>query len=195
MSEKFGGYTLEKKIAFGGMAEVFLATRTGPEGFKKRVAIKCILSHLTHHADFRTMFLDEAKLVAELSHPNIVQIFDMGQVDERLFLAMEFIDGSNLAVIQMKFSDKGIKLPMELAVHVVAEVCLGLDYAHEFVDEGGRHLNVIHRDVSPQNIMVTRDGVVKIVDFGIAKAASNLYMTKTVSVRGKIKYMSPEQNY
>ena len=193
MTEKIAGYILEKKIARGGMAEVYLASKEGPEGFKKQVAIKRIHEHLTDHAGLKTMFLDEARLVAQLSHPNIVQIFDMGQADDRLFLAMEFIDGLDLARILNQCGSKGKKLPFEIAAHLAAEVSLGLDYAHEFVDKNGQHLNIIHRDISPQNIMVTHDGVVKIVDFGIAKAASNLYKTKTVSMKGKLQYMSPEQ--
>ena len=190
---RFGGYTLEKKIAAGGMAEVYLATRTSIEGFEKKVAIKRILEHLTDEANFRTMFLDEARLAAKLNHPNIVQIFDMGEANNRLFLAMEFIDGLSLARIRKQCEVKGIQLPLEIAVHVISEFCLGLNYAHEFVDQDGRHLNIIHRDISPQNIMATREGTVKIVDFGIAKAASNLYRTKTISLKGKLKYMSPEQ--
>ncbi|MBW2701542.1 MAG: protein kinase [Deltaproteobacteria bacterium] len=193
MTEKIAGYILEKKIARGGMAEVFLASKEGPEGFKKQVAIKRIHEHLTDHAGLKTMFLDEARLVAQLSHPNIVQIFDMGQAGDRLFLAMEFIDGLDLARILNQCEAKGKKLPFEIAAHLTAEVSLGLDYAHEFVDQDGQHLNIIHRDISPQNIMVTHEGVVKIVDFGIAKAASNLYKTKTVSMKGKLQYMSPEQ--
>jgi len=189
----FGGYILEERITRGGMAEVYLATRQGPEGFNKQVAIKRILDHLTDQADFRTMFLDEGRLVAQLSHPNIVQIFDMGEVDDRLFLAMEFIDGLNLAQVLKICRSKGVRLPVRLACHIAKEAALGLDYAHNFKDKNDEALNIIHRDISPQNIMLTHDGVVKIVDFGIAKAATNLYRTQTVSIKGKLRYMSPEQ--
>ena len=189
----FGGYTLKRKIAAGGMAEVYLATRTSIEGFEKQVAIKRILEHLTDEANFRTMFLDEARLAAKLNHPNIVQIFDMGEANNRLFLAMEFIDGQSLARILKQCGAHDVRFPLEIAVHVVSELCLGLDYAHEFVDQDGRHLNIVHRDISPQNIMASQDGSIKIVDFGIAKAASNLNRSKAISIKGKVKYMSPEQ--
>ena len=193
MSEKFGKYDLERKLAVGGMAEVFLATQAGIGGFSKQVAIKRILAHLSEEKDFCTMFLDEARLVAKFNHSNIVQIFDVGIIDGRYFLAMEFIDGRNIARIHKSCSKQNVEMPLELAARITSQACLGLDYAHNFSDTNGRALNMVHRDVSPQNLMLTYDGAVKVVDFGIAKAASNLYKTKTLSLKGKIKYMSPEQ--
>ncbi len=190
---KFGKYRLDRKIATGGMAEIFLATQTGIKGFAKQVAIKRVLAHLSEHKEFSSMFLDEARLVAKFNHPNIVQIFDLGVVEGRYFLAMEYIDGHNITHLLKACENRKTEMPLELAIKITSQASRGLDYAHNFRDSQNRPLNMIHRDISPQNIMLTYDGAVKVVDFGIAKAASNLYQTKTLSLRGKIKYMSPEQ--
>ncbi len=193
MGEKFGKYELIRKIAVGGMAEIFLATYTGPEGFKKHVAIKRILPHLTEDSDFVTMFLDEARLVARFSHPNIVQIFELGQVKNVYFLAMEYVHGASMSRLLKACKKRKIELPVELGAKICSYACDGLEYAHNFTDPDGTPLNLIHRDVSPQNIMLSYDGVVKVLDFGIAKAAGNLYRTRTTSLKGKAAYMSPEQ--
>ncbi|MBW2700720.1 MAG: protein kinase [Deltaproteobacteria bacterium] len=190
---KFGKYRLDRKIATGGMAEIFLATQTGIKGFAKQVAIKRILAHLSEHKEFTSMFLDEARLVAKFNHPNIVQIFDLGVVEGRYFLAMEYIDGHNITHLLKACENRKTEMPLELAIKITSQTARGLDYAHNFRDAKNRPLNMIHRDISPQNIMLTYDGAVKVVDFGIAKAASNLYQTQALSLRGKVKYMSPEQ--
>ncbi|RLB58906.1 MAG: hypothetical protein DRI34_03425 [Deltaproteobacteria bacterium] len=193
MGEKFGKYELVRKIAVGGMAEIFLATHTGPEGFKKHVAIKRILPHLTEDSDFVTMFLDEARLVARFSHPNLVQIFELGQVRNVYFLAMEYVNGASMSRVLKTCRKNDIPFPAEYGVKICSFACEGLEYAHNFTDPDGTPLNLIHRDVSPQNLMLSYDGVVKVLDFGIAKAAGNLYRTRTTSLKGKAAYMSPEQ--
>jgi serine/threonine-protein kinase len=191
--EMFGKFELERKLAVGGMAEIFLASVQGPEGFRKTVAIKRILPHLTEDSDFVTMFLDEARLVARFSHPNIVQIFELGAVDGRYFLAMEYVPGVSMSKVVKTCRKRGQPLPLEYAAKIVSYACEGLDYAHNFADADGTPLNLIHRDVSPQNLMLSYDGVVKVLDFGIAKAAGNLFQTRSSSLKGKAAYMSPEQ--
>lgn len=193
MGEIFGKYSLERKLAVGGMAEIFLAAYVGPEGFKKNVAIKRILPNLTEDPDFVTMFLDEARLAARFSHPNIVQIFELGQVKGTYFVAMEYVHGLSTSRILKECLKKNTHLPFEYAAKIVSFACEGLEYAHSFTDADGTPLNLIHRDVSPQNLMLTYDGVVKVLDFGIAKAARNLYQTRTSTLKGKAAYMSPEQ--
>ena len=193
MAEKFGKYQLERKLAVGGMAEIFLGTYVGPEGFKKHVAIKRILPHLTEDQDFVTMFLDEARLVARFNHPSIVQIFELGQVQQRYFLAMEYVHGVSMSKVLKACAKKQVPFPLEYGAKILSNACEGLEYAHNFSDADGTPLNLIHRDVSPQNIMLSYDGVVKVLDFGIAKAAGNIYQTRTSSLKGKAAYMSPEQ--
>ena len=193
VGERFGKFRLERKLAVGGMAEIFLATQQGPEGFKKHVAIKRILPHLTDDSDFVTMFLDEARLVARFNHPNIVQIFELGEVDGRYFLAMEFVNGVSMSKLSKVCRKSEIALPLEYGAKIVSFACEGLDYAHSFTDADGTPLCLIHRDVSPQNLMLSYDGVVKVLDFGIAKAVGNVYQTRTSSLKGKAAYMSPEQ--
>ncbi len=193
MTEQFGKYRLERKLAVGGMAEIFLATHQGPEGFQKHVAIKRILPHLTEDQDFVTMFLDEARLVARFNHPNIVQIFELGEVDGQYFLSMEFVHGVSMSKLLKAARKQARPLPLEYGAKVVSHACEGLEYAHSFSDADGTSLNLIHRDVSPQNLMLSYDGVVKVLDFGIAKAAGNIYQTRTSSLKGKAAYMSPEQ--
>ncbi|MBW1871899.1 MAG: serine/threonine protein kinase [Deltaproteobacteria bacterium] len=193
VGEKFGKYELVRKLAVGGMAEIFLATHLGPEGFKKHVAIKRILPHLTEDSDFVTMFLDEARLVARFNHPNLVQIFELGQVKDNYFLAMEYVQGTSMSKVLKTCAKRQLPFPLEYGAKIVSYACEGLEYAHNFTDPDGSSLNLIHRDVSPQNIMLSYDGVVKVLDFGIAKAAGNLYQTRTTSLKGKAAYMSPEQ--
>ncbi len=193
MTEKFGKYRLDRKLAVGGMAEIFLATQQGPEGFTKHVAIKRILPHLVEDEDFITMFLDEARLVARFNHPNIVQIYELGEEDGRYFLAMEFVHGVSMSRLLKVSHKQGTPLPLEYGAKIISFACEGLEYAHCFTDGDGTPLNLIHRDVSPQNLMLSYDGVVKVLDFGIAKAAGNIYQTRTSSLKGKAAYMSPEQ--
>ncbi len=187
----FGNYRLQKRLARGGMAEVFLARLIGVEGFERRVAIKRILPHLSESEEFRGMFLDEARLAAQLTHPNIVHIYDFGKVDDYYFIAMEYVDGIDIGRLIRRAKERPV--PFEVAARILADVCAGLQFAHNSVDSVGRALNVVHRDVTPQNILVTYDGVVKLVDFGIAKAAFAAGRTRPGVVKGKYAYMSPEQ--
>ena len=193
MPEQFGRYTLRERIGVGGMAEVFLARHVGVEGFEKDIVIKRIRPHLSDLPAFVTMFLAEAKLAAQLCHPNIVQIFDLGIIDGAYFIAMEYVAGRDLAAIIPKAACGGIPLPCEYIAKVGSCVCEGLYYAHAQCDEFGVPLEVVHRDLSPENIRVAWSGAVKILDFGIAKAASQLRQTKSGEIKGKVLYMSPEQ--
>src|SRR4051812_45791768 len=164
----FGNYRLQRRLARGGMAEVFLARLVGVEGFERRVAIKRILPHLSESEEFRVMFLDEARLAAQLTHPNIVHIYDSGKVEDYYFIAMEYVDGVDLG--RLIRQAKARPVPFVYAARIMADVCSGLNYAHNVEDAQGRKLNLVHRDITPQNVLVTYDGVVKVVDFGIAKA-------------------------
>ncbi len=190
---KLGKYTLLHKIATGGMAEIFLAKQEGPAGFEKIVVIKRILPHLAEDENFVTMFLNEARLAALLNHPNVVSIFDLGEHDGSYFIAMEYIHGRSLDKILAQSKKKNIDIPLEITARIIADACIGLDYAHKYQSSDGTPLNLVHRDVSPQNIIVSFDGLVKVVDFGVAKAATNTGKTQTGAVKGKYGYMSPEQ--
>jgi serine/threonine-protein kinase len=187
----FGKYQLVKRLARGGMAEVFLAKQSGPEGFQRLVALKRILPHLVDSQDFVRMFLDEARLAAQLSHPNVVHIYDFGKVDEHYFIAMEHVPGVHAGTL-IKQAEKE-RLPDVLVARIGADACAGLNYAHELRDDDGRALQLVHRDVSPPNLLVSYDGAVKLVDFGIAKAVSCVEQTRPGVVKGKFAYMSPEQ--
>ncbi len=187
----FGSYLLLKRLARGGMAEVFLARQRGPEGFDRRVALKRILPHLVDSEDFVRMFLDEARLAARLSHPNVVHIYEFGKVDEHYFIAMEYVDGIHAGAL----IERGVyeKVPPALAARIGADACAGLNYAHNLEDHDGRPLHLVHRDISPPNLMISYDGVVKLVDFGIAKIVTMVDKTRPGIVKGKFAYMSPEQ--
>ncbi|HET7291103.1 MAG TPA: serine/threonine-protein kinase, partial [Vicinamibacteria bacterium] len=193
VGDVYGPYTLLERIATGGMAEVFKAKRTGVEGFEKVVAVKRILHHLSDNKEFVEMFIDEAKVVAGLGHPNIVQIFDLGKLDETYFIAMEYVHGRDLRTILRRAKDRGLRVPLDLAAYAVSRVCAALDHAHKRKDDQGRPLKIVHRDVSPQNILISFEGDVKLTDFGIAKAAHKATSTDKGALRGKLLYMSPEQ--
>src|SRR5688572_16247874 len=173
------------------MAEVFLARQRGMEGFDRRVAVKRILPHLADSREFIKMFLDEARYAARLSHPNIVHIYELGQFEEGYFIAMEFVDGVHSGQLIKHAASEVI--PPVLVARVGADAAGALAYAHRQEDVDGRPLGLVHRDVSPQNIMISFDGVVKLVDFGIAKAVSKAEETQPGIVKGKYAYMSPEQ--
>ncbi len=190
---RLGKYTLLQKIATGGMAEIFLARQDGPAGFQKILVIKRILPHFAHDERFVTMFLNEARLAALLNHPNVVSIFDLGEEDGSYYLAMEHIHGRSLDQILDRCQALGRRVPLALCARIVADAAQGLHYAHGFAAPDGTPLNLVHRDVSPQNVLVTFDGLVKLVDFGVAKAATNTGKTQTGAVKGKYAYMSPEQ--
>ncbi|MCB9572430.1 MAG: serine/threonine protein kinase [Kofleriaceae bacterium] len=188
----FGHFVLHRRLARGGMAEVFLARQRGLEGFDRRVAVKRILPHLSERPDFVQMFLDEARLAARLSHPNIVHIYEFGKVDDDYFIAMEYVEGVHAGQL-IKLAGKE-QLPAVVVARIGADAASALAYAHRLEDADGTALSVVHRDISPQNIMISFDGVVKLVDFGIAKAAAGAGEgTRPGVVKGKYAYMSPEQ--
>jgi serine/threonine protein kinase len=189
----YGPYRLLEKVAVGGMAEVFRAKRSGVEGFEKVVAVKRILPHLSDNKEFLDMFVDEAKMVAGLTHPNIVQIFDLGKIEKSYYIAMEYVHGRDLRSILRRGKERGMRIPLDLAVLVVSRMAAALEYAHRARDEAGRPMKIVHRDVSPQNILVSFEGDVKLTDFGIAKAATKATTTDRGALRGKLLYMSPEQ--
>ncbi|MBX7113726.1 MAG: protein kinase [Myxococcaceae bacterium] len=192
-SETFGKYQLIKKLATGGMAEVWLAKQTGIEGFNRHVVLKRILPHLAADPDFIQMFLNEANIASRFNHPNIAQVYDLGERDGQYFITMEFIHGEDLGRVMRKAWSTGQWVASPLALRIVANCCEGLFYAHSRADENGKPLKVVHRDISPQNILISFDGSVKLVDFGIAKAADQRSVTKLGAIKGKFAYMAPEQ--
>lgn len=191
--QHFGRYRLLALIGRGGMGEVYLAAGPGVAGVEKRLAIKRLLPALADDPGFVARFLDEARLVVQLAHGNIVPVFEAGQVGRDHFLAMEFVDGHNLRELLRMLAQRGEKLPIALAVLIAHEVSRGLDYAHRKADSRGNPLGIIHRDVSPQNVLCGFDGEVRLVDFGIARAAGRTQRTHTGGLLGKFGYMSPEQ--
>ncbi|MCC6273072.1 MAG: protein kinase [Deltaproteobacteria bacterium] len=190
---QFGRYLLVDKIASGGMAEIFRAKLVGVEGFEKNVVIKRIHPFWSERRDFITMLVDEAKLLVHLNHPNIVQVYELGREGETYFIAMEFVEGVDLRQLQNRLKTLGLRMPPEIAAAVCLESLKGLHYAHErSLKERGR-LGIVHRDVSPQNILLSFEGEVKVTDFGIAKAMTQTHETQTGVLKGKYAYMSPEQ--
>lgn len=192
MAQQQQRYRVLERIAAGGMAEVFRAESAGLEGFKKTVAIKRVLPHLSEKKQFIGMFLDEARLSAHLSHSNCVQVFDIGRGDDTYFIVMEYVDGSDLKGIIEHLRETNGVMPLEEACLVCVRLCEGLAYAHELRDSSGRSLNIVHRDMSPPNVLLTRHGEVKIVDFGLAKANSQLEHSEPGIIKGKFSYLSPE---
>ena len=191
--EEYGNYFLLERIGLGGMAEVFKAQQRGVEGFQKIVAIKRILPHCSNNPDFVRMFIDEAKVAAQLTHPNIAQIFDLGRVGDSYYIAMEYVNGWDLRSLLRKAGELGVTFPEEVAAFVVMRVAAALDHAHRKRGFDDRELKLVHRDISPQNVILAAEGAVKLVDFGIAKAASKAGHTHSGALKGKILYMSPEQ--
>ena len=191
--ENYGNFQLLKRLATGGMAQIYLARRKGPEASEELVVVKRILPHLGENKEFVQMFLDEAKIAARLAHPNIVAIYDLGAQDDSFFIAMEYIHGEDVRRMCKRASAQGMEMPVPLACRIVIDACAGLDYAHKKTDISGKPLNIVHRDVSPQNILVSFQGDVKVVDFGIAKAADQATVTRSGVLKGKYSYMSPEQ--
>ncbi|MFW5968624.1 MAG: serine/threonine protein kinase, partial [Persicimonas sp.] len=172
--------------------EVFKANSTSLQGFQKLVAIKRVLPSLTKNERFVRMFLDEAKVSLHLNHTNIVQVFDLGIADETYFIVMEFVDGTNLKKIIQLLGERNERLPIEQAAYIALEVCKGLAHAHEKKDREGNHLSIVHRDISPPNVLISREGEIKITDFGLAKAKSQAEITDPGVVKGKFGYLSPE---
>src|SRR5262245_49085254 len=185
-------YRVIERLASGGMAEVFLAESAGIEGFKKQVAIKRVLPHLSEKKRFIAMFLDEARLSAHLSHSNVAQVFDIGVGDNAYFIVMEYVDGADLKAVIEYMKKSGHVFPVEAAVFITSRICEGLTYAHELRGTDGQPLEIIHRDMSPPNVLITKHGEVKIVDFGLAKATSQLEKSEAGIIKGKFGYLSPE---
>ncbi|HET7436620.1 MAG TPA: TonB family protein [Thermoanaerobaculia bacterium] len=190
---KFGQYVLVEKIATGGMAEVWKARMRGVEGFQKIVAIKKILPHLSDNQDFIEMFIDEAKLAAQLNHNNIIHIYDLGKIQSSYYIAMEYIDGFDLKTILRRATERDTPMTVELALFIASKIASALDYAHRKRDFEDRDMGIVHRDVSPQNVLISQEGDIKLCDFGIAKAASKASHTQAGALKGKLQYMSPEQ--
>ncbi len=188
-----GPYRIDRRLATGGMAEVFVAHREGPHGFSKRVALKRILPQYAGDPDFVAMFIDEAKLAARLEHPNVVQVFDFGEHSGSLFLAMELVEGTNVNRLLRAAAVRDEVIPLDTVLHIGAEVAQALAYAHRLTDPEGKPIGFVHRDVSPANVLLTTTGHVKLSDFGIAKVAVQSRHTEDGHVRGKLGYMSPEQ--
>ncbi|HVY40483.1 MAG TPA: serine/threonine-protein kinase, partial [Polyangia bacterium] len=189
----FGKYYLLERINVGGMAEVFKAKTFGVEGFERLLAVKRILPNIAEDEEFISMFIDEAKIAVQLQHANIAQIFDLGKVDGSFFIALEYVHGRDLRSIFDRMRSRGDSLPVSMACYVMMQVCEGLDYAHNKRDAQGRQLHLIHRDISPQNVLIGYEGEVKLIDFGIAKAAGKASTTQAGILKGKFGYMSPEQ--
>jgi eukaryotic-like serine/threonine-protein kinase len=188
---KLGRYEVLRRIAKGGMAELFLARQVGAAGIEKLVVCKRILPELAGDAEFVRMFLDEARLAAGLHHSNVVQVYDIGEAEDGYFFAMEYLHGEDLRHVMRALEPE--RMPLEHALSIALGVCAGLHYAHERAGSDGKPLGIVHRDVSPHNVFLTWDGGVKVLDFGIAKAARRLSETRTGALKGKIQYLSPEQ--
>lgn len=191
--KKLGPYVIDRRIAAGGMAEVFLAKRQGAYGFSKRTALKRVLPQLTRDQEFVAMFIDEARLAARLQHPNIVQVFDFGEYEGELVLAMEYVDGSHVGKLIRRSVSREELIPQEVVLHVLSQAAHALSYAHRATDASGKPLGIVHRDVSPANLLLDSSGHVKLSDFGIARAVDKVSYTDGGHVRGKMGYMSPEQ--
>lgn len=192
--ENFGKYVLLEKLATGGMAEVHLARSTGANGIGKFFAVKRILPQFSENPEFIEMFKDEAKIVSNLQHSNIVSLYEFGVERSTFFIVIEYLDGRNLRQILNKMKKQGLMLSTEQVLYIIREVAAGLDHAHRCLDkQTGKPLNIIHRDMSPQNIMVSFEGECKIIDFGIAKAETQIETTRAGTLKGKFGYMSPEQ--
>ncbi len=190
----FGNYVLQSLIARGGMAEIYRAKmRTGIDGFEKPVAIKKILPNLAENEEFITMLIDEARISVSLNHANIAQVYDLGRVSDSYYIAMEYVPGVDLAGIIKKLGKDGYLLPLDHAIFITKELCAGLYFAHRKTDDNGNLLGIVHRDISPHNILVSFSGDVKIIDFGVAKASVKLGQTRMGVIKGKLLYMAPEQ--
>ncbi|MEE2750624.1 MAG: serine/threonine-protein kinase [Myxococcota bacterium] len=191
--EAFGKYYLVDKIAVGGMAEIFKAKSFSHAGFEKLLVIKRILQHHSENEEFVTMFIDEAKISAQLQHPNIVHVYDFGKLHANCYIAMECVEGKDAKRVLKKLSERRKLLPIEFALFIAHEVALALDHAHTKTNIEGQPLGIVHRDMSPANVLVSYAGEVKLADFGIAKADFSGYDTEVGVLKGKFEYMSPEQ--
>ncbi len=192
-SRRVGRYELVDKLGVGGMATVYIGRALGTAGFEKVVAVKVIHPHLASEPEFVEMFLDEARIAARIHHPHVVEILDLGHEDDQFFMAMEYVEGDTLSSLIKELQRSQRRLPESVGLQIIADACEGLAAAHDLVDPDGVPYHVVHRDVSPHNLLVGRDGRVRVVDFGIMKAAGKRSTTLTGQLRGKLPYMSPEQ--
>jgi serine/threonine protein kinase len=188
-----GTYKILRRLGKGGMAEVFLARQEGLAGFRRLTVVKKLLPQFSQVQEVAEMLLDEARIAAQLTHPNIVQIFELGKDEGQYFIAMEYVDGCDLATLARIERHRQSRVPLRLTLRIVSEAAMGLDFAHRQTGLDGRPLNIVHRDVSPHNIICSREGAVKVTDFGIAKAVGKALVTQVGVVKGKVQYMSPEQ--
>jgi serine/threonine protein kinase len=191
--QTFGKYFLIDKIATGGMAEIFKAKTYSHGGFENLLVIKRILSHLGENKDFIEMFIDEAKISVALQHPNIIRVYDFGKILDNYFIAMECVDGKDARELLKQLARQRRLMPQRFAIFVAIEVCKGLEYAHTKADLHNKSYEIVHRDISPSNVIISYEGTIKVADFGIAKAESNMYETRDGVLKGKYEYMSPEQ--
>ncbi len=191
--QEFGPYSLVEQIAVGGMAQIYLAKIRGIAGFEKYLALKLLHPSYADDDQFIEMLIEEAKIAVRLNHVNIGQVFDLGHHDDRYYISMEYIDGPDLFKMMRRLTERDIDVPIDVATYIAQELCTGLDYAHRKLDEHGKPLSIIHRDISPQNVLISVAGEVKLVDFGIAKATSRSMSTQAGVIKGKYFYMSPEQ--
>jgi eukaryotic-like serine/threonine-protein kinase len=189
----FGKYTLLCKLATGGMGELFVARQTGAGGFEKLVVLKRLLPHLAEDAHFVAMLLDEARIAARLSHPNVCQVYDLGEAEGHYYIAMEHLEGVPASMLLRRARRVGQRLDVGLAAAILRQTCDGLNHAHDLTDSEGNSIGLVHRDVSPSNLFVTSTGVIKVLDFGVAKSQDALARTHTGALKGKYAYMSPEQ--
>ncbi len=189
----FGRYVLLEKLALGGMAEIFLAKAVGEAGFEKTFVVKRVLPHLALAHGFVEMFLDEARIAAQLNHPGVVQIFDLGKQEGDYYFAMEYLAGEDASAIVHQCEVLGRQMPVDVTVKIAAAVAEALHYAHGYHTPDGRHLGIVHRDISPSNLFITYHGTVKVLDFGIARAEQRLQQTRAGHIKGKAAYMAPEQ--
>lgn len=188
-----GPYEVKRQLGAGGMAEVFQAVRVGLDGFELPVAVKRILPHLVADHEFVTMFHQEAKVAGKLLHGNICQVYALGRADDTLYMALEYVDGRDAGAIFERNRTLGERIPLPELCTMIAALCEGLDYAHHKLSEDGTPLNIVHRDVSPPNIIVSFEGQIKLIDFGLAKVGQASHHTKAGTIKGKLAYLSPEQ--
>src|SRR3954465_13117969 len=191
-TDRFGPYEVYERLGLGGMAMVHRAKKHGIEGFERSVALKRMLSHLAEDASFVESFIREAKVASLLQHPNIAQVYDFGRIGGVYYIAMELVSGFDVRKLLRYANKANESIPLPVVLSILGELCDALEYAHGFVDERGVPLNIVHRDISPSNLIVAHTGHVKVIDFGIAKASSRQLHTESGLVKGKLGYMSPE---
>jgi eukaryotic-like serine/threonine-protein kinase len=193
MLERYGRYEALRKIASGGMATVYLGRVSGEGGFERLVALKVMHPHIAGDPDFLAMFMDEARLAAQIRHPNVVATIDIQKTPDATFLVMDYVDGPSLQDVRKFLRQHGLRLPIEIALRIFVDVLNGLQEAHDLTGKDGECLNLVHRDISPHNILVGRDGVARLTDFGVARAEARISSTRGGQLKGKIAYMPPEQ--